>query len=90
MIKHYNVTISGKVQGVFYRASAKSKAEALGVNGYVMNVADGTVYLEAEAEQAALDALIHWCKRGPMGSRVDNVDIKEGEVVGYEEFEVRR
>ncbi len=90
MTKHYNITISGKVQGVFFRASTKGKARSLGISGYAMNLADGNVYVEAEAGQAELDEFVQWCKRGPMGARVDKVDVKEAEVMRYETFEIRK
>lgn len=57
-MKHYNITVSGKVQGVFYRASTKEKAEQLGIKGFVRNQSDGTVYIEAEGEVSQLDAFI--------------------------------
>jgi acylphosphatase len=90
MLKHYNVSVRGKVQGVFYRASTKDKAEELGVKGFVENIPDGSVYLEAEAEQHLLDELVQWCKRGPQGAAVDNVEVNEGEVMNYDRFEIRR
>jgi acylphosphatase len=90
MLKHYNVSVRGKVQGVFYRASTKEKADELGVKGFVENIPDGSVYLEAEAEQHLLDELVQWCKRGPQGAAVDNVEVNEGEVMNYDRFEIRR
>jgi acylphosphatase len=90
MQKHYNVIIRGKVQGVFYRASTKDKAIELGIKGYVMNMDDGSVYLEAEADQLQLDKLIQWCKRGPIGARVEHVEVKESELMNYENFDIRR
>jgi acylphosphatase len=90
MTKHYNVIVSGKVQGVFYRASTKQKADELGVAGFVENLPEGTVYMEAEGEQRLLDELVQWCKRGPQGARVDNVEVTEGELMNFERFEIKR
>jgi acylphosphatase len=90
MKKHYKLIVSGRVQGVFYRASTKQKADELGIVGFVQNLADGTVYVEAEAEEHLLDELIQWCKHGPIAARVDHVDVREGLVMNYEGFEVRR
>jgi acylphosphatase len=90
MTKHYNVIVSGKVQGVFYRASTKQKADELGVAGFVENLPEGTVYMEAEGEQRLLDELVQWCKRGPHGARVDNVEVTEGELMNFERFEIKR
>lgn len=88
-MKHYNITVSGKVQGVFYRANTQDKAKELGIKGWVRNEADGSVYIEAEAEKEKLDQLIDWCKEGPSRARVENVHYDVGEVVGFEKFEVR-
>ena len=89
-MKHYNITISGKVQGVFYRDSTKDKAEELGVKGWVRNEPDGTVYMEAEGDKESLDKLIDWCKQGSPRAKVENVHYEVGEEKGFEEFEVRR
>lgn len=89
-MKHYNITISGKVQGVFYRDSTKNKAQELGVKGWVRNEPNGTVYMEAEGGRDALDKLIDWCKQGPPRAKVENVHYEVGEVEGFEKFEVRR
>ncbi len=89
-MKHYNIRVSGRVQGVFYRASTRDKAEELGISGWVRNESDGSVYIEAEAEREKLDQLIDWCKQGPPRANVENVHYEVGEVVGFEGFEVRR
>ncbi|MDX1628952.1 MAG: acylphosphatase [Fulvivirga sp.] len=88
-MKHYKVTISGKVQGVFYRDSTRRKARELGITGWVRNEPDGTVYMEAEGEKEQLDELIDWCKEGPPRARVENVHYTADEVQGFEKFEVR-
>lgn len=89
-MKHYNIRVSGRVQGVFYRASTRDKAVALGIKGWVKNEPDGSVYIEAEAEREKLDQLIDWCKKGPSRANVENVHYEVGEIVGFEGFEVRR
>lgn len=89
MIAHYDITVEGKVQGVFYRASAKKKAIQLGVKGFVRNQADGSVFIEAEGSLAQLDQLIAWCRQGPPASRVKNVQFQTRAVEGYEQFEVK-
>jgi len=89
-MKHYNITVSGRVHGVFYRASTRDKAMELGVKGWVKNETNGTVYIEAEGPREALDKLIDWCKQGPTHANVENVHYEAGEVVGFEGFEVRR
>lgn len=90
MKKHFNITIRGKVQGVWYRGSALQQARALGLAGYVENRPDGSVYAEAEGEGSDLDAFLQWCRRGPELARVDAVDIAEAAWQGFTQFEIRR
>lgn len=84
------VHISGKVQGVFFRAATKNKADALGIAGVVMNLADGRVYAEAEGEDALLAAFVDWCRQGPPRARVDTVEIREIDLKGFAGFEILR
>ncbi|MCB0572298.1 MAG: acylphosphatase [Phaeodactylibacter sp.] len=90
MAKHYTFRIRGKVQGVWYRASAQRKAEELGLCGIVRNEADGSVYLEAEGDERQLQAMAEWCRRGPDLARVEEVAIEEGEIRGYTSFKTLR
>lgn len=90
MLKHLNVKIAGKVQGVFFRASTKQMADLLGVDGFVRNESDGAVYLEAEGEDESVFKLIHWCHHGPDNAVVEQVSVTEGEMKGYTGFEIRR
>ncbi len=87
MIKHLNITVKGKVQGVFYRASTKAVADQLGIRGFVRNESNGDVYMEAEAEPTLIDMFLDWCKEGPERARVTSVDTTEGEVKNYRNFE---
>ena len=83
--------IHGRVQGVFFRASAQGKATELGLTGFVQNEPDGTVYLEAEGNADALKELEKWAHRGPDRARVEKVEVKEKEgLEGFERFEQRR
>lgn len=88
--KHYKIRIRGKVQGVFFRATTNLKAQFLGINGYVMNLPDGSVYIEAEGTKKQLDNFMDWCKQGPSGARVAEVNVTEDNLVGYTHFETRR
>ena len=65
--------VSGRVQGVFYRASAREQALALGLSGYAKNLSDGRVEVIASGTDAALDALERWLWQGPAAARVDSV-----------------
>ncbi len=88
-IYHSTLEVSGRVQGVGFRYSARNKANRLGIKGYVKNKPDGSVVLELEGNAAQLNAMIDWCKSGPPMSRVENVKEWSGEVVGYDEFRIK-
>ncbi|MFQ5447089.1 MAG: acylphosphatase [Saprospiraceae bacterium] len=89
-MKHINAKITGRVQGVWFRGSTQRKARLLGLKGYVCNRPGGSVYLEAEGDAAALQALIEWCRQGPELAIVEKVEVEEGEWKNFETFEVRR
>jgi acylphosphatase len=89
-IRHFKIRVSGRVQGVFFRASAKEKADELNVKGFVKNEPNGDVYLEIEAEEEILYKYIKWCNIGPSRASVENIDAMPGDVVGFESFEIRR
>lgn len=82
----YQIRVKGKVQGVFYRASTKTRADELGVRGWVKNEADGSVLIEAEGTKDKLMDLISWCKRGPDHATVDSIERKEVPVKYYDGF----
>ncbi|MCX2433191.1 MULTISPECIES: acylphosphatase [unclassified Pedobacter] len=88
MTKHIDIKVTGKVQGVFFRASTKAVADQMGIRGFVKNEKDGSVYIEAEAEPFILDAFIDWCKEGPEKSVVENVVLSDGELKDFRNFEV--
>jgi acylphosphatase len=90
MIKHLNISVSGKVQGVFFRASTKEKADEFNIKGFVRNERDGSVYIEAEATEASLKVFTEWCKQGPPHAKVLQSVVTEGAVVNYSSFEIRR
>ena len=90
MTKHLDITVSGHVQGVFYRASTKAVADQLGVKGIVKNETDGSVFIEAEADEVSLDMFLDWCKEGPEHADVISVQTHEGELKNYRNFEVVR
>ena len=89
-MKAFKATVSGKVQGVWFRDSTRKEAVKLNVVGWVMNKPEGTVYLEAEGEEEQLNQLIKWLKVGSRYSRVDDVEIEWVEPIGsYSTFEMR-
>ena len=74
-MKRFRTIITGKVQGVLFRASARDQAVTMGIQGFVRNLPDGTVELDAEGDEDSLHNLLSWCQHGPPGARVDQVDI---------------
>ena len=83
-VRRVRAIVSGRVQGVCYRASTVDEARRLGLVGWVKNRFDGTVELEAEGPTDKVDALLAWCKGGPPGARVDNVVTEELAATGAE------
>jgi acylphosphatase len=90
MKKHFTIKVSGRVQGVFFRASTKAKAEELGISGYVQNEAEGEVYIEAEGEEESLEQFIAWCKRGPELAQVTSCTVEPGVIEGHKGFIIYR
>ena len=70
-----HVIISGRVQGVFFRDSARREARARRLAGWVRNRPDGTVEAVFQGERAAVEALIRWCHTGPPQAAVDEVAV---------------
>ena len=71
-----HVFISGRVQGVFFRAETLKHATKLGVNGWVRNTADGRVEAVFEGDSSVVEQMLGFCNRGPMGAHVDNVEVE--------------
>ncbi len=74
-MERVHLIIHGMVQGVFFRHNTIKTAQALGLNGWVRNRADGTVETAAEGERELLEQFVNWCRHGPAYSRVDSVDV---------------
>jgi len=86
-----HVNISGKVQGVFFRASAKEKADALGIRGWVKNTSNGQVQIVANGTRESINEFIAWCRKGPRGAIVSNIIITEEEdEIKFEQFLIAR
>ena len=90
MLRNVSLTVKGRVQGVFYRASAKQKADELGVSGWVKNLPDGSVYIEVEGTEEQLDAMHAWCQEGPPRADVYVVERINGELKNYKDFRIVR
>ena len=89
-VLHYDIDVTGHVQGVWYRKTAVEQAMHLGLTGYAMNLPDGSVHLEAEGPREALDRFVAWCRVGPPRARVADVHVQEGALAGFPTFETRR
>ena len=88
-MKHYNIKITGRVQGIGYRNSVKHQARYLGVKGYVKNEPEGSVYIEAEGNSIAMAEFVKWCRNGHPVAQVNEISITEGEAINYHSFETR-
>lgn len=88
MKKHLKIQVFGKVQGVYFRRDTQIKAQELNVFGTVANKPDGSVYIEAEAEESKLNEFVNWCKNGPELANVTEVKTSEGELANFERFDV--
>ena len=76
--------VTGRVQGVSYRAATASEARRLGVVGWVRNRVDGSVELEVEGPEDRVAALLTWCEHGPPSARVERVAAEEIAPTGKE------
>ena len=89
MEKRLQVVVSGRVQGVWYRASTRSQAQSLGLVGEVWNRSDGRVEIVAEGLEGALRQLLVWCAEGPPGARVDDLESRWSSATGeFDEFKI--
>lgn len=90
MPRHYNIIIKGKVQGVYYRFATLRKAHELSLTGFVTNMNNGDVYIEAEGSEDQINKLIQWCQVGPPRAEVKEVQAVEGELRSFRNFEIRK
>ncbi len=83
------VVALGHVQGVFFRETARRRALALGVAGWIRNNSDGSVEAAFEGAEDAVERLVEFCREGPRGARVEWVDVIAEEPEGLSGFDVR-
>jgi acylphosphatase len=84
----YKIYIRGYVQGVGFRWSAAREAKILGITGFVRNLSDGSVYIEAEGSSDQLTAFVGWCHKGPGPGLVESVETEFSPPTGYKEFRI--
>jgi acylphosphatase len=89
-VRRVHVSVSGSVQGVFFRATCIERARALGVAGWVRNTLDGRVEAEFEGNDGAVEAILAWCAEGPPLARVDSVDVRDEPPTGDQGFRAVR
>jgi acylphosphatase len=87
---HVHVFVSGRVQGVGYRASTYQVARQLSLKGWVRNLSDGRVEAVFEGDRLSVDRMLDWCRQGSSAAIVQDVSIESGKVTGLETFEIRR
>ncbi|MDX2189839.1 MAG: acylphosphatase [Bacteroidota bacterium] len=86
---HYNIKVTGLVQGVAFRKHTVNKARELHLFGFVKNMLNGSVYIEAEGTQDNINQLVDWCHYGPSYAKVDRVETEEGPLKNFDNFQVR-
>ena len=84
------INVSGKVQGVWFRAKTKEKADELGVFGFVQNEDDGSVYIEVSGETGKVFKLVQWLQNGSELSKVERVCIKKNNITYKDGFVIKR
>lgn len=80
--------VRGRVQGVGFRWSARAQADRLGVTGFARNLPDGTVEVEAEGSEAAVEQMLHWLHHGPRLAEVHALEVTEVPVQGSAAFDI--
>jgi Acylphosphatases len=84
----YKIHVTGRVQGVGFRWNAANEARSLGITGYIKNLSDGSVYIEAEGSGENLKVFVEWCKKGPGHSLVEFVNADSFPPVNYTDFKI--
>ena len=88
MKKVIHIRVHGRVQGVGFRYHTRAKALEYGIAGFVKNLPDGSVYIEAEGEEAPLEMFILWVSKGPSWAHVNKTDTTTAPLSGFENFEI--
>jgi acylphosphatase len=77
------------VQGVFFRSDTRQRAQSLGLAGWVRNISDGTVEAVFEGDRERVESMVEWCRRGPSGALVEDVEVTWAEPQGEAGFSVQ-
>jgi acylphosphatase len=84
----FKILVTGHVQGVGFRWSAANEARKQDIKGYIRNLSDGSVYIEAEGTLIQLTNFVEWCKRGPAFGYVDSVKVDTVPPVNHPDFRI--
>ena len=82
------VVVHGSVQGVFFRVETRERARSLGLAGWVRNARNGTVEAAFEGDDEQVESMLDWCRRGPAGARVDEVEVAWVDPEGADGFSI--
>ena len=82
------IHVVGRVQGVYFRAAARSEAESLGLAGWAHNEPDRSVKILVEGDPESIAEFIAWCKHGPPDARVERIEIAEVDITGLDGFHI--
>ena len=87
-MKSISISIKGKVQAVFFRKYTKDKADELLLTGFVKNLSDGSVYVEATGSDDALNKFVTWCHHGPLLANVQSVETNQIPLRDFDGFKI--
>jgi acylphosphatase len=87
-VRRARVRVTGLVQGVYFRAETQARARSLEIGGWVRNAADGSLEAVFEGTAERVESMVAWCRRGPAGARVEDVEVAWEEPVGEAGFRV--
>jgi len=89
LTKRARVRVRGFVQGVGFRYDARRRARSLGIGGWIHNAHDGSVEAVFEGEDGRVESMVDWCRRGPSGASIEDVEVSWEEPVGESGFRIR-
>jgi len=88
-MKHVSIRVFGRVQGVCFRACAQARAVSLGLGGFVKNMPDRSVYMEAEGEGENLEEFVKWARQGPPAAKVTDIQVNYSDYLRkFNDFEI--
>ncbi|MEA3505835.1 MAG: acylphosphatase [Bacteroidota bacterium] len=88
-MKLFIIRVTGRVQNVGFRYATKAAAEKLNIRGFVQNLPDRSVYIEAEGEEPEISKFLLWCHQGPSWAHVDNISTQKAPLQHFKSFKVR-